>query len=485
MVFAGYVGLGGGLESLNFMIDHVFLPPRLPQGDDTNPEGSLDMVRLLYNSVLEFWRAESTSRPAVTPALQMLKRFHETNGSNETLDKQILRDIITNLKSGDIALFHLRRQNAGLLVTARQDDVLFEAFELLAPNKHVMSCQGALLREFPDRAAVVALDKVRNDDFLDVLADTIQKLDVSIAPVARPKTSKAGTTQPEERDTVSPILLTGMLIDVLVGMGRSVDPDRITKRSREHVGWNNAFLPFHRSPTWLLLRVALRLVLDRSAILGGGESCYKPLMAYHHACILDMATQAPKPPIPSDKLFSMTAKLARRIVKLNPQDEPGWLGQIRDIATQSHAVLRSRWEKVQDGDTKLLPLDKLPNLSFDQDSELKLKNLRAHLSWMKSRITCHRSPMGLGDTTHFTSLQHSEPPALSSSEAPKDASMELTQLLDFETWVESALSGWSKSKMDLKATNINHEVSESAVKTLQDLIDVYYERARAAYGGHS
>lgn len=208
-----------------------------------------------------------------------------------------------------------------------------------------MSCRGALLREFPDRAAVVALDKVQDRDFLYVFADAIQKLDVGIAPVARPKTSKAGTTQPEERDTVSPILLTGMLIDVLVGMGRSVDPDRITKRSREHVGWANAFLPFHRSPTWLLLRIALRLVLDRSAVLGGEESCYKPLIAYHHARILAMATQAPKSPIPSDKLFSMTAKLARRIIKLDPREESGWLSQIRDIVAHSYAVLRNRWEK--------------------------------------------------------------------------------------------------------------------------------------------
>jgi hypothetical protein len=100
MAFAGYVELDGGAESLNFMIDHVFLPPRLPQEDDTNPQGSLDMVRFLYNSVLNFLMAESISRPAVTPALEMLGRFLETNGPNETLDKQILRDIIINLKSG-------------------------------------------------------------------------------------------------------------------------------------------------------------------------------------------------------------------------------------------------------------------------------------------------------------------------------------------------------------------------------------------------
>ncbi len=235
-----------------------------------------------------------------------------------------------------------------MLLTARQDGILFEAFELLAPNHDVMSCKGSLLREFPDRAAVVALDKLRDDDFLGELADIIQKLDVGIAPVARPKVTKAGTEQPEERDTLSPILATGMLIDVLVGLGQSVEPDRITKRSREQVSWNDAFLPFHRSATWLLLRVALRLVLDRKAVLSGEESWYKPLMAYHHARVLSMAMRPRKPRIPSDKLFSMKAKLVRRIVKLDPAEEAGWLGEVRKTVKLSQAVLRKRWKKAQE-----------------------------------------------------------------------------------------------------------------------------------------
>lgn len=90
----------GGAESLNFIIDHVFLPPRLPQEDDTNSQGSLDMARLWYNSVLSFLMVDSASRSAVTPALEMLGRFIETCGSSKGLDKRILRDIIANLKSG-------------------------------------------------------------------------------------------------------------------------------------------------------------------------------------------------------------------------------------------------------------------------------------------------------------------------------------------------------------------------------------------------
>ena len=379
-------------------------------------------------------------------------------------------------------MYHLRGQNAGLLLTVRQDDILFEAFELLAPNENVMSCEGSLLREFPDRAAAVTRDKLGDDGLLDVLVDCIQKLEVGIASVARPKTFKAKTVHPEERDTLSPVLATGLLIDMLVGLGRSVDPDRITKRSREQVNWDDAFLPFHRSPTWLLLRVALRLVLDRSAVQSGGESWYKPLITYHHARLLSMAAEATKAPIPSDKLFSMNAKLARRIFKLGPKDKAGWLKEVNNTVLQSQTVLNQRWKMVQNEDAKLLPLDELPGLSFHEDCALKLENLRAHLSWIDSRSTDDRKPTGPGDITRFTSFRNSGPPALN-CDAPKNGIMNLTRLLDFEAWVEFELRGWSSSQLDHDACNADDSRVESAVRTLQSLTDKYYELACAAYEG--
>ncbi|KAK4153473.1 hypothetical protein C8A00DRAFT_33763 [Chaetomidium leptoderma] len=462
-------------QSLNFMINHVFLSPQLPQEDDTDAQHLLALVQALCGSVSGFLSAESSSSPSVRPALEMLERLLKTDpglGLYETDKTSVLRGIIAHLKNGDVALFHLRDQNAGLLLTAQQDDILFEAFELLAPNHNVMSCKGALLREFPNRAATITIDKLKDDDFLDELVHVIQKLEVGIAPMARPKVTKAGTVQPEERDTLSPTLATGMLIDVLVGLGQGIVPQRITKRSREQVGWDNVLLPFHRSPTWLLLRVALRLVLDRQAVLVGKESWYKPLMAYHHARILSIAVRATQPSIPNDKLFSMNAKLARRIIKLDPIHNTRWLEDVRKSVSQSRAILEERWEKVQDGDAKVLPLNELPELSFHHDCELKVRNLGQHLSWIKSRSTGHRDPMGPGDLTHFDSLPHSELPALSSY-APDDAAMDCSELLAFEAWVESALPKWSNDQPEPNA----------AVNSLQSLIDAYHKRARAAYEG--
>ncbi|KAG7294015.1 hypothetical protein NEMBOFW57_004076 [Staphylotrichum longicolle] len=464
-------------KSLDFMINHVFLPPRLPQEDDTDPEDLFATVQTLCESVSRFRTLEPTSRTSVQPALEMLKQFLKTY-PHPDLDaankRQALYDTITNLKHG--------AQNAGLLLTAQQDGILFEAFELLAPNHNVMTCEGALLREFPDRAALVALDKIQDEDFLVVLVDFIQKLEADVAPTARPKVSKGGTEQPEERDTVSPILAIGLLIDMLSGLGQGVEPERITKRSREHVSWDNAFLPFHRLPAWLLLRVALRVVLDRRAGLAGEESWYKPLMAYHHARILKIAAAATDPPIPSDKLFSMQAKLARRITKLSPTEEAHWLDEVKETVVSSDTILQERWERAQNEDAKVLPLNEIQALSFHQDSELKIPTLRAHLSWIKSRSTIDSDPMGPGDTTHFTSLRSSGRPALS-SDVPEDVIMDPAQLVDFEAWVASELWGWTRRQLGFCTLNADPNYAVSAVGTLRDLIDAYFERARAAYDG--
>lgn len=148
-------------KALDFMINHVFLPPQLPQEDDSDPEYLNTTIRAFRDSVACFLSAEPGSAPSVRPALDMLDRLLSTESAkgDETLKTRSVRDVISDLKNGgmdlspslfptkhshaqtpDIALFHLRAQNAGLLVTARQDDVLFEAFELLAPNDKVMSC---------------------------------------------------------------------------------------------------------------------------------------------------------------------------------------------------------------------------------------------------------------------------------------------------------------------------------------------------------
>lgn len=348
-----------------------------------------------------------------------------------------------------------------------------------------MSCLGALLREFPDRAAVITYARLQDPDFLSELANFIQTLTASNVPVARPKVKKAKTFQPEERDTVSPLLVNGMLIDLLSGLGESVaPPSRVTKRSREHVGWSSALLPFHRCATWLLLRVALRLVLDREAAAGvGGEtSWYKPLMAFHLARLLDMAAKAKDPLVLNDRLFVMQAKVVRRVVKLDPAVETGWVKEVRAAVERAQKVIERRWKTVRDNNSKVLPLEKLANLSFEKDTALKLPSFRKHLAWIKSRSAGAADPMGPGDTTHFRPLPHSELPRLDA--ALIDSVMDRSELLEFEAWVESALPAWIDAQFRLPLGDAcGSKFAVLAVEKLQTVIQVYRKRAVKIYNG--
>jgi len=375
-----------------------------------------------------------------------------------------------------VALLHLRDQNAGLLLTSRQNDVLFETFQLLAPNRNVMSCKGSLLREFPDRAVTVPNSKLRDAALLDELVNAIHELESKVAPGTRPKVIKAKTVQPEHRDSLSPVLATGLLTDILAGLGQEVQPERIIKRSREQVCWSNALLPFHRSAIWLLLRVALRLVLDRRATLRGETSWYKSLMAHHCAHILELALGTSQTLISSDKLFSMQSKLVRRIVKLDPAGElcSGWLRGTQETIKHVKATLEARWATALQNDNRRLPLDKLPQLTFRQDSELKVRGLLAQLSWIESRDAGQRDDMGEGDVTKYFSLSRTELPSPSSLKN-LDAIESRYKLADFETWVESSLSGWLLSSNGLPAG--------TAVSGLKELIETYYISASVAYSG--
>jgi hypothetical protein len=100
-----FVSSAGGREPpetdcLNFMINHVFLPPRLPQEDDATAERQLATVQTLRDSVSDF---VSVGCSSVRPALEMLDRFLKTcpgAGPGQADMTTVLRSVIAGLKDG-------------------------------------------------------------------------------------------------------------------------------------------------------------------------------------------------------------------------------------------------------------------------------------------------------------------------------------------------------------------------------------------------
>ncbi|GAB1318054.1 ubiquitinyl hydrolase 1 [Madurella fahalii] len=464
--------------SLMYSINHVFLPPKTPGEDDMNLDHERDLVRFFLCSIMEFSKECSTTESALLGrATQMLQRLLTTQPGSGFRDKgTVMAKVIRELNCGKCALFHIRAQNAGLLLTAREDDTLIEAFELLAPNTNVMSCRGRLIREFPDCAAVISHTVLHDSNFLDEFLNVLCRLELEKSSVARPRVMKSGVAHGEERETVSPILVTDMLMATLSGVGRGVEPQRISKRSWEQVNWDNSLLPFHRSPTWLLVRAALRLMLDRQPSQEGHRSLYKAVTTFHHSWLLNQAILAH---LDSDLRFAMSAKLVRRLVKLNPQQELAWLRKARKIIAKNYTALELRWQRVQ---AEIVPnqVCHLGQLRFQPDSNLRLKRLSQHLAWIQSRCLYSQGTAGSGDKTKFTRFPASELPDLSSS-----GTLEAFVLLDFETWMESNLATWVARRLQQMRVNFRPETEIVAdLQKLQALEQHYHQRAGALYNGN-
>ena len=358
-------------------------------------------------------------------------------------------------------------------MTGQQDGVLIEAFELLAPNSDVMSYKGRLNRQFPDCAAIVDRKTMLKSDFLSEFVNVLSRLELQWSPLARPKTWKSGRNFDEERDTVSPFLVTDMVLGTLGGLGRHVEPIRVSMRSREQVGWDNALLPFHRSPTWLLLRVGLRLVLNRGAPHDARSLLYKAVMAFHHAHLLDQAKQLGAD---SDIRYTMAAKLVRRLIKLSPQENLSWVKVIRDVVAANHDELQQRWQNTQNK-RETSQANHLKQLCFSSDTNLRLGTLGPHLAWLQSRSMDKADTAGPGDLTKSFVFAADSLPVF-----PRPGADERLALLELEQWIELNLAAWLINwELAEDVGNVSKTKAESDMQSLKELTTQYYAEASKAY----
>lgn len=188
--------------------------------------------------------------------------------------------------------FWFEKQNAALLLTGAETEVIFESFEVLANNASVMGCRGRLTREFPDQAVGVPWAVMQDEGFLTSFTLALSELYSNTDPETLPQVCKAQEQLGEERDTISPILVTEWLMSFLRAHGHATAVETIRKQSREQVAWQDAHLPWHRSGLWLFLRVVLRLVFDRAAATKQETvAYYKQFMVVFLSTILRQALE--------------------------------------------------------------------------------------------------------------------------------------------------------------------------------------------------
>ncbi|KAK3671302.1 hypothetical protein LTR78_008762 [Recurvomyces mirabilis] len=426
------------LDKMQKIVNHVFLPPKLPHSADKDSEVALINTTLEALKSLHALLPQESSPQALDNAISLLENTSATNSlPGGEVNEVALKKRLKSLAVGRTIAVNVSAQNAAILITRLQDELVFEEFELSPNDEAVLGTKGRLVRSFPALAVTIKASLLDEADFRKMVACTLSTMSQQEVTEMIPTSTKSGTSHAEIRDTVHPAMVSELFFGVLRGIGNPADVTAISKNTRDEVLWNDALLPWRRSRMWLLLRVALQLVIVRSA--DGSYTLYKEVMVFIMSRILRTANG-----LPSDMIFSMKAKLHKRMQKLarGPSLTLPTLviADINHTLQQASDSLSQEWASHQRRDARDLHLDRLAALDFDRDTHVDLPTLDKYIEAIASR-TSTPSTSSFVPTSQLKKYKPSELPILPSRNAD-DSYYAAANISAFELWVANHLDRW-------------------------------------------
>lgn len=358
---------------------------------------------------------------------------------------------------------YIRAQNAAVIVRrlALTNFVQFEVFEVLQLTSAIMSAKGKLLCSYPGPAIQVPTDIFTNEHFLQELSSFLVQMDVDVLDSA-PTTSKAGSVVREVRESAHPRYISELLVGILRGFGRPAVVDRITKRVGDEVLWDDAYTPWRRSPLWLILRISLQTSLRVS-------NMYKTFMLFFHSYLLRNSLCRN---FSSELLYTMRAKIARRLSKLHLTVSHHIYDFIHNTSRATEALLQRRWTDFQ-AITSLSPPWLPETLDPVADSTISLAVASSHLEKMLNptlRTPSQRqfSPSDIPRLNNTRDFKQFTEGRLAKAIA-KDRRIALA---DFELSVKKYLGSWATASLD----------SDGAPEVIASCIEQYLSGAKDLYG---
>jgi hypothetical protein len=223
-----------------------------------------------------------------------------------------------------------------------------------------MKTEGKLLCSYPGPAIQVPTDIFMDRCFLRELSSFLVQMDVDQFD-SNPRVDYLDSTSKiSEEESVHPRYISELLVGILRGYGQPVSVDRITKRIGDEV--LGIHRPWRRSPLWLVIRVSLQSSLRTSNL-------YKPFILFFHAYLLRTCVcQA----FPSELLYAMRVKMARRLSKLGPASSHQVFQFVHDTANETEALLSKRWSAFQTAES-ISPRIQLNTLDFVGNTHLSLR----------------------------------------------------------------------------------------------------------------
>lgn len=458
-------------QEIQYVVENIFLPPKLPQsGDDAyivSHEAS--MLAVVADALQNFTTTiHGNDKITIDGAVKAMQRFRQSidgsgflnedmlreafydvskNGmlpdSRQPERKRVLRVSLTDQMEGGFLLLHVRAQNAGMVITCDKDAVVFEPFELSPQNASVMANSGRLKRAFPASSTAVSLEVFQQDQCQAGLANTIATMSHQEVPEMKPKITKAGDQHIEERDTTAPTIVTDFLVAGLNAIGRPSQGCKIWKNTREEVLWSGADSPWRRSPVWLLVRVAIQLHISRST---SNEKLYKEFMVFLMAYILQCCEDRD---IPSDVLHCMMAKISKRLNKLDRIAYP-WIATVGRILRDCQSRNEERWNSLMRKNEAPVHIHPLSVNEISQGRFVTCEKLDEFLEQIYSRQVIDADK----EFTPPWILIKNDKDNLPSLDvvSPEDQSTICFYLSAFETWIETCLNAWLASNISRQDT---------------------------------
>ncbi|KAJ8076100.1 hypothetical protein PM082_022085 [Marasmius tenuissimus] len=504
-------------HNLTYLINHIFFPPKLPESNDFTHENEHDMCR----SVLMAAQAYRTQlppeeQPLWMPIIQMLITLCTVYKHEGSFEKENLASCLRNMEDRGAFLYL-----SCLIIRKHEDRTVFEMFEVSPPNEVVMGTAGKLICSYPGPAIAIPSETANDPDFISAISSFLAQMHVDVIDAAMPTTEKAGSkvedvyklaslhlvphldllslgpVEPaaplqacyhrslplpspldaqhfvteEIRDTPSPRFISELLTGILRGYGRPEDVDRITKRVADDVLWDKTFLPWRRSPMWLVIRVALQTTLKDHA------GVYKSFLAFLMSAILREAVAAN---MDSDTLAAMYKKLARSVFKIH-KTAPAFLqSEALEVVNLAQGLLQKRWNEVQ----KAHASDGLAgwdpsSLDIPQDTKLSLHNSREYI-----RRECIRTALNnRHDQRSGSAFEPNDHPRLKELDGYSARSLGkqirklgVLALFDFEQAVETGIDDLFSNR-DVPGT-------EHACALIWEWMERYSVDATRLYKGH-
>lgn len=244
-------------EHLEYLFNHIALPPRLPQKNETKLhtfEKALTetLLRWAYNFRAGLGHQSTGPWDSVVNTLFNCDVLH----LGGKLNSSSLETSFLQFGIGRCLLIYVAQQNAGLLIYQNDSaEVVFEAYDASANSASILASPGPLLWDFPASAVAIPAETFRDPLFQAQLAIFLEQASVESLKQFASVASKAGVDAYESRDAVESSLITHMLMALLEANGRQIFPTKLRKRVRDDVCWNESEKPWKRSPLWLVIRV--------------------------------------------------------------------------------------------------------------------------------------------------------------------------------------------------------------------------------------